>query len=222
MSKSQGALVVGRRSNLSVAFQRQVQSLAAESASLVKSYSDLTARMLKFAQQLKMLWDKARTLDNDQANPHHEQYLQAVLKDAVNTQNRSVWSQWNTIGAHATELLAYKSALPPQRDSLYEMALAVKEQRPIKAWISGEKITNESTVREVKLLRKKKTRKPRTRKYLATVTLGFHDYGSAATMLEGLIRSTSDFTVQSNPAFRDAMKAQLGGEDYEKQKTRFV
>jgi hypothetical protein len=222
MSKSQNALVVARRSDLNPTFQRQVQLLAEESADLAKSYSDLTTRMLRFAQQFRALWERARALDSDQSNPKHEEYLHAVLKDAVKSQNRSIWSQWNTIGAHAAELLTYKSALPPQRDSLYEMALAVKERRPIKAWVRGEKITSESTVREVKLLRKKRTHKKRHKSHLATVTLGFQSYTEAARVLEDLIKSQSDFTVQSHQAFRDAMKERLGAAGYEKQKTRFT
>jgi predicted NACHT family NTPase len=195
---------------LSGNFTTQVKQLATEAKDLSKSYADLTERMLKFAERFRELWNHAHTLDGKKANGQHAAHFLKVLGQVVDTQNRSIWSRWVTIGKHAPKLLHYKSALPPYRDSLYELALATKEGKPLDGWIHDKKLSTESTIRDVQSLCKKRTRTSRPRTHLAAVTLNFDDYDTAAKTLEEVIVKDVDFTVHSQEAFRQAMKERLG------------
>ena len=140
----------------SVTFTTQVEHLAAEAKDLSKSYADLTERMLKFADRFRTLWDKASALDGNNENGQHKAHFLKVLGEVVRTDNRSIWSRWVTIGKQAKELLPHKAALPPQRDSLYALALATKEGKRLERWIDDGKLTNESTIRDVLSLTRKK------------------------------------------------------------------
>jgi hypothetical protein len=136
-------------------FEKRVQRLAKEGSQIVESYAHLTERMLNFAASFKEATDEAHSLDEG-ADGIHAQYLRNSLAESIQTSNASIWSRWNTIGTYADTLLEYADSIPPQRDGLYELALAVKEKRPIQKWIDGEKVTAETTVREIRALRKPK------------------------------------------------------------------
>ena len=100
-------------------FARRVTSVAIEGRRLTESYADLSARMLEFAVQFRELWLDAKRLDKAESG-QHQLYLRKALSDAVQSDDPSVWSKWNTIGSQAKTLLRYKTALPPQRVSTPE------------------------------------------------------------------------------------------------------
>ena len=195
-------------------FEKRVAQLELNGRTLAKSYADLTVRMLNFAEQFRALWSEAATLDNADNGRHHN-HLREKIAAAVQSDSAVTWSKWNTIGSQAQKLLKYKDALPPQRESLYEMALALNEKKPIDKWIERGALTHESTVREVSALRRSKKRKSRPRAYLASVTFSFQTYEEAAGALKEIACSSADFRIQSHKAFDEALKAQLGTAKYE-------
>ena len=206
-------------------FEKQVQRLAEEGAEIVSSYVDLTARMLSFAADFKAASDTARKLYKSD-NGLHSKLLKDTLAKTIQTSNPSIWSRWNTIVTYSKNLLAYKNAIPSQRDSLYELALAVKENKPIQKWIDAEKITVESSVREVRALREnKKTSKSKnvkaSRNFSAVATLCFRSYDEAAETLLSTITDSNNLEVRSPKAFREAIKAKVGIDGFEKIKNRF-
>lgn len=220
MSKLAKAELLPAERPLTASFARQVKVLADEGRQLAEGYASLTERMLKFGQRFRAVWDEAHRLDGSPSGAH-QRYLRDELAKAVHTTNKTVWSQWVAIGGEAKALLRHTDALPPQRDSLYELALALREKRPVANWINSGNLSADSTVAAVRSLRKGRRRQKRQRSYLATVTLCFQDYTSAARVLEAVIESKEDFRVKSRQAFEDATKALLGAERYADCKTRF-
>jgi hypothetical protein len=113
--------------------------------------------------------------------------------------------------------MPFKNSLPPQRECLYELALAAEGNKPIQKWIDDKRLTIDSTVREVMALGKKKSRKKREKEYLATVTLLFQTYGDAAATLKELMLSEQDFRIRAHQSFAGALKAAIWDNDqYEK------
>jgi len=220
MSKLTRIEVLPAERPLTASFSRQVKVLVKEGRELAEGYASLTERMLKFGQRFRAAWDEARRLDGS-PNGSHQRYLRDELAKAVRTTNKTVWSQWVAIGGEAKALLRHTEALPPQRDSLYEIALAVREKRPVENWIRKGNLSAESTVAQVRSLRKGLRRQKRQRSYLATVTLCFQDYTTAAGVLEAVVESDGDFRVKSRQAFVDAIKALLGAERYAGCRRRF-
>ena len=207
-------------------FEKRVQRLAKEGSQIVETYAQLTERMLRFASAFKEATDQAHLLDEG-ADGIHAQYLRNTLAESIQTANASIWSRWNTIGTYADTLLEYADSIPAQRDGLYELALAVKEKRPIQKWIEGEKVTVDTTVREIRALRKpkpsgaKKASSTKSKKMNAGVTLHFRTYSDAATALEKLMTSDEKFEISSDKAFSEAVKGNVGLDAFEDIKHRF-
>ena len=207
-------------------FEKRVQRLAKEGSQIVESYTQLTERMLKFAAAFKEATDEAVNLDEGDGGIH-AQYLRETLAESIQTTNASIWSRWNTIGTYADKLLEYANSIPPQRDGLYELALAVKDKKPIQRWIEAEKVTVETTVREIRALRKpklpasKKTSSSPSKKMNAGITLYFRTYSDAATALEQLMTSDVKFEISSDKAFSEALKETVGLDAFEDIKHRF-
>jgi hypothetical protein len=206
-------------------FERRVRQLAKEGSEIVESYAELTSRMLAFAVSFKSATAEAARLDEGDEGVHSK-YLKETLAAAVKTANESIWSRWNTIGTYANALSEYAGFLPPQRDSLYELALAVKEKKPIGRWIEREKITVDSSVRDLRALRHPKSstgRKAfgeRGRHLNATVTLCFKTYEDAAHILADLLMNNKQIEIRSHHAFAEAFKAEVGIDGFEKVKSR--
>lgn len=205
---------------LDKSFARRVSHLADEGTALAKSYADLTARMLIFAERFRILWDEAKKFDKSERGVHRA-YLREQIAKAVQSNSAAVWSKWNTIGSNARKLLLYKSALPPQRECLYELARAIDDKKPIEQWIKTGNLSRESTVREVAALCRGKKRKSRPRTYLASVTLSFQTYDEAAEVLKRIVSSDDDFRLRSHQAFEEALKAKLDIAAFEIAKKRF-
>lgn len=210
-------------------FEKQVQQLAMDGIEIVHSYAAITNKMLLFASSFKSMSDHAQKLDRGTDGVHY-QFLKITLADAVNTANASIWSRWNTIGTYSDQMLQFADSLPPQRDSLYELALAIKDKRPFKKWIESERITVESSVRDVRALRKPKNLTGTKRKdsssvkmrhYNAMITLCFSSYDEAVNTLSELIAKNTKFELKSHHAFTEALKAKVGIDAFQKLKDRF-
>ena len=211
-------------------FAKQVRVLAKEGQQLSQAYAELTMRILVFAQDFKLLWDRANSLDRGETGSHHD-HLREALAKAIQTSNKSIRSRWITIGSHAKTLMPYNDALPPYRDSLYEVARAVEDEKPVTQWIKEKQITIDSSVREVRLLRAgsrsrakpTKRRKPSNKlrsSYPASITLSFESYSAAADVLSQLLSSTkADFKVTALQSFDAALRERLKDDDYKRAKT---
>lgn len=209
-------------SALSTSFTTEVRQLTADAKALSQSYADLTGRMLKFAERITKLWEKAAQLDSDTENGQHQAHFRKAFGQLLNTDNPSIWSRWVTIGKHAKDLLPYKSALPPQRDSLYAVALASKEGKPLEQWIGKGKITRETTMREVQSLCRKKKRSAAAdaQRYVTVTVMLDATYGEAAQLFRPLLDSPHVVKIKSHKSFHEAMKAALGPENYDALKAK--
>jgi len=206
-------------------FAKEVTALAKEGQTLAESYADLTERMLVFAGDFKHLWDRANKLDGADIGKHHN-YLKDALSELIKTSNKSIRSRWITIGSHAKRLMHYKDALPPYRDSLYEIALALEDQKPVVKWLNEKQITIESSVREVRSLRGGKRRRRKSASlrlsYPAIVSFSFETYTIAAEALSSfLLSARADFKISFNRSFDAALQERVSDLDYEKVKKRF-
>jgi hypothetical protein len=210
-------------------FAKEVSVLAKEGLRLAESYADLTERMLVFAQDFKRLWDRAAKLDRADTGKHHN-HLRQALAELIKTSNRSIRSRWITIGSHAKKLMHYKDALPPYRDSLYEIALALEDEKPVTQWVNAKQITIDSSVREVRSLRAGKRRKSRgggskptnklRRSYPATISISFETYTAAAEALSSfLLSSKADFKITAHQAFDAALRERMSDDNYENAKS---
>ena len=212
-------------------FAKEVTVLAREGQRLSQAHANLIERMLVFAQDFKRLWEKAKTLDRGETGRHHN-HLREALAEAIETSNKSIRSRWIMIGSHARTLIPHKDILPPYRDSLYELALAVEDGKPVTRWLKQKQITVDSSVREVRSLRsgtrrkakasdKKPSRKLRS-SYPATISFSFETYTVAAEVLSPVLLSAkTDFKITAPQSFEAALRERLG-DDYEKAKNHLA
>ena len=210
-------------SEVSSGFSRQVAKLAKEGQTLVRAEQMLTERILKFGQDLRGLSEKAKSLDGADEGAH-QAFLRKRLAEVAGTRDKTILSRWNTIGSQAEALLPYAKASPAQRDSLYELALATKQGHPVATWIKQELVSPHTTVRQLAALRKPPQKKKRKKKVnnRVSVTMLFHgNYGEVAKLLHDLVMAKELFSIQSHPALREALKADLGAGAYEAVKHRF-
>ena len=210
-------------------FAKEVSVLAKEGLRLAEAYADLTERMLVFARDFKTLWDKAAKLDGSDTGKHHN-HLRQALSELIKTSNKSIRSRWIMIGSHAKKLMHYKDALPPYRDSLYEIALALEDEKPVNQWVNEKQITIDSSVREVRTLRAGRRRKSRggaskpsnklKRSYPATISISFETYTAAAEALSSfLLSSKADFKITAHQAFDAALRECMSDGNYERAKS---
>jgi hypothetical protein len=209
-------------------FAKEVLALAREGRKLVDGYARLTEQLLVFAQDFKRLWDRAAKLDGAGTGKHHNHLRQAV-SELIQTSNKSIRSRWITIGSQAKKLMHYKDALPPYRDSLYEIALALEDEKPVTKWVNAKQLTIDSSVREVRSLRGGKKRPKRAsnppvkvrRSYPATISISFETYSAAAEVLSAILLSeTADLRITAHQGFDAALRERLDDDDYQKAKSR--
>ena len=203
-------------------FEDSVARLSDEGRALSKAYVDFTKHMLEFASRFYELWERARKLDEDVEYGAHREYLVEQLSDAIGTDNKSIRSRWILIGQYASDLSPLKSSLPPARDSLYEVALAIDSNKPVNSWVEKGALTSNSSVREIRALRKPKgrsskqsSRNIKKRHLNAQVTLCFSTYDDAVEILLKLIKGDENFEISSHKAFGEALQAKVGEKAYE-------
>lgn len=205
--------------NINGAFSRSVHQFVTEGNELATIHRNLTERLLKFGAKFRDLWKQAKKLD---AGEHgiHGNYLRKELIKLIGSENKTIRSQWMTIGAQATKLLPYKDSLPPTREILAEIARAEKDGKPIERWIEQDKLDYDSSVRDVRALTRTKKAKNRSaaanaqRYVTVTVTLNAN-YGDAAKLFLSLLHADEVLTIKSHKSFSEALKAELGQDTYD-------
>jgi hypothetical protein len=208
---------------INAGFSRSVSKLAKEGHTLVRAEQMLTERILTFGQDFRSLSDQAKSLDGADDGAH-QTFLRERLVEVAGTRDKAILSRWNTIGSQAAALLPFAKALPAQRDSLYELALATKQGHPVATWIKQELVSPHTTVRQLAALRKPPQKKKRKKKIInrVSVTMQFDgNFGEVAKLLHDVIVAKQLLSVHSHPALREAVKADLGAGIYETIKDRF-
>ena len=135
-----------------------VSNLTKQWKALNSSYENFAKKKIEFAAQISKVWEKAQAFDKNLKTDANQNHFREQLKAIIQSDNKSILSKWVSIGERAEDLLPHAHALPPQRDSLYALALAVQKKQPIKRWISKGELTSESTVRQVFALTKTKSK----------------------------------------------------------------
>jgi hypothetical protein len=200
--------------DLNKGFVARVASLAREGGVIAKSYAALSERMLKFAQRIKDMSDDARALDGGGGVGEHQSHLRQQLLEALGTDSEPVVSKWLKIGEHAENLLPHSASLPPQRECLYEVAKAAGDNKPIGKWIEEEKLTVNSTVREVLQLTKAKKRgKKKEKEFTASVIMSFKTYTDAYAALKSLLDAEPDCKIRAADAFWEELRSDISNDE---------
>jgi len=155
-------------------FKRQVKRLLDEWKPIKQGYADLAKKHLAFAKLIVELWETARTLDRKSKDDLHKDYMRQQLRALVQTDDESILSRWRTIGAQADILLPFAKHLPSDRDHLYQLATAVKKEKPIEDWIDEGKVHPSVSVNEIKLLKTEGVRKKSVAKVTRTQSVTFN------------------------------------------------
>jgi hypothetical protein len=195
-------------------FMDKVHSLTIEGRQLSKAYSEVTRAILVFAKSLYVLWEQAKKLDNDAENGAHRQFLLEELTEAIGTDSKTIRSRWLLIGQQYSSLTPHRASLPPLRDNLYEVALAIQDNKPVARWIEKGDLTPETSVREIRGLRgqqKRATKSKATKKKIpkafpAAVTLCFETYEDALQILTPLLKSSEHFKVVGEKTFKNLLQ----------------
>jgi hypothetical protein len=155
-------------------FKKQVNRLLEEWKPIKQGYADLARRHLDFAKLIVQLWETARALDRKSKDDLHKNYMRQQLHALVQTDDQSILSRWRTIGAQADILLPVAKHLPSDRDHLYQLATAIKQEKPINDWIDQGKVHPLVSVNEIKLLKTEGVRKKSVAKATRTQSVTFN------------------------------------------------
>ena len=171
-------------------FKREVTQLREAWKPIAKGYADLAKQHLDFAKLIVGLWRTAKDLDRGTKRTDHTDYMRRQLQDFLQTDDESILSRWRIIGLYADTLLPVAKHLPSDRDHLYQLATAVKQEKPIRDWIEANKIHPGVSVRDIKTLNTEGIRKKSTSKATRTqsVTFNFSSDIEAKEIVE-LLRS---------------------------------
>lgn len=171
-------------------FKREVTQLREAWKPIAKGYADLAKQHLDFAKLIVELWRTAKDLDRGTKKSDHTDYMRQQLQNLVQTDDESILSRWRTIGLYADTLLPVAKHLPSDRDHLYQLATAVKQEKPVRDWIEANKIHPGVSVRDIKTLNTEGIRKKSTAKATRTqsVTFNFSSDVEAKEIVE-LLRS---------------------------------
>lgn len=155
-------------------FKREVTQLREAWKPIAKGYADLAKQHLDFAKLIVGLWQTAKDLDRGTKRTDHTDYMRRQLQDFLKTDDESILSRWRIIGLYADTLLPVAKHLPSDRDHLYQLATAVKQEKPIGDWIQANKIHPGVSVRDIKTLNTEGIRKKSTSKATRTQSVTFN------------------------------------------------
>lgn len=206
-------------------FAKRIDALRDDWMGVESSYASLCEQQLKFAVKVRELHDEAKRLDAGQKEAGHQTMLRLQLAQIIKSDSSQILSRWRTISDYAEVLLPHSSSLPAQRDSLYQLAVSMKQDAPVDSWIEQGLLRPDMTVREVKALaRPTPQRKKSTAKQDRTVNvmLSFSDsYSEVANLLEDLLHADTLVRIDSGDALREAFKEKLGKVGYKKVEHKF-
>jgi hypothetical protein len=176
--------------SVSKGFKGEVTQLCKAWEPIAKGYAQLAKKHLDFAKSIVELWQTAKDLDRGTKKTDHADYMRQQIQGFLQTNDESILSRWRTIGLYADTLLPVAKHLPSDRDHLYQLATAVKQEKPVKDWIEAKKIHPGVSVRDIKTLNTEGIRKKSKSKATRTqsVTFNFSSDVEAKEIVE-LLRS---------------------------------
>jgi hypothetical protein len=211
---------------LNDSFAKQVDALEDEWRKVESRYASLCEQQLRFALTVRNLLDEAKKLDSGSKVAEHYTLLKQRVMEIVRSDSQQIMSRWRTISSYAEALLPHASSLPAQRDSLYQLAVSMKQNAPVNNWIEQGLLRPDMTVREVKALA---TPKPQRKKSSAAkertvnVHLSFDaSYSEVAELLSEILQAKNLVRVQSGDALREAFKSKLGKAGYQEIEQKFI
>jgi len=203
------------KQQVAVSFANKVEKLVLRWEPIRKEYQKLAERHLQFAVMIKDLWLEAKDLDKGSGDRKHADFMREKLRVLIDTDDESILTRWRTIGKFSDQLLPHASHLPSDRDHLYELALAVKQDKPLAEWVKSKEVHPAVQVRYIRDLKrgseKKKSKAADTRRNV--VQIRFVEGTTAkevALLLESVIVSNMVEQIRSaTPALQASAKANL-------------
>jgi len=211
---------------VSDSFIKQIDALSDEWRKVESRYASLCEQQLRFALIVRNLHDEAKKLDSGQREAGHYILLKQRVMEIVKSDSQQIMSRWRTISTYAESLLPHASSLPAQRDSLYQLAVSMKQDAPVDTWIEQGLLRPDMTVREVKALAMPKPQRKKStaqRDRTVNVQLSFDaSYSEVAEILHEVVGVDCLVRLKSHDALREAFKAKLGKTRYKKVERKFV
>ena len=191
-------------------FTKRVSELSRSWQPVLEASENLAAKQLEFARQVKLLWDEAKLLDEQYGGHVNANLVREKVIKLIGTTNRSIFSRWQRIGEFADVLMDHVESLPPHRDTLYQLSVAIEQKKPIQKWITQKKISPETSFREVVSLSKGAARRKSSahEDRLLNVVLRFNGSSNdVALLLRGVVESELTVIVRSDLAIIHELKA---------------
>ena len=203
------------KQQVAVSFANKVEKLVLRWEPIRKEYQKLAERHLQFAVMIKDLWLEAKDLDKGSGERKHADFMREKLRVLIDTDDESILTRWRTIGKFSDQLLPHASHLPSDRDHLYELALAVKQDKPLAEWVKSKEVHPAVQVRYIRDLKRgterKKSKASDTRRNV--VQIRFIEGTTAkevALLLESVMVSVKVEQLRSaTPGFQASAKANL-------------
>lgn len=203
------------KQQVAVSFASKVEKLVRRWEPIRKEYQKLAERHLQFAVMIKDLWLEAKDLDKGSGERKHADFMREKLRVLIDTDDESILTRWRTIGKFSDQLLPLASHLPSDRDHLYELALAVKQEKPLAEWVKSKEVHPAVQVRYIRDLKRgterKKSKAADTRRNV--VKIRFVEGTTAkevALLLESVMVSVKvEQLLSATPGFQASAKANL-------------
>lgn len=201
-------------------FAREVKQLLDGWKPIKDGYALLAKKHIEFAEMIFALWGKAKTLDRGTGASLHKDYMRKELQELVQTDDQSILSRWRTIGEQAGTLMTVAKKLPADRDHLYELARALKQNKPVAEWVEAEKVHPGSSVREIRSLKTEGERKKPSAKTarVHSVSLNFSsdlEADAVVSILESVLLSDSIESIKTSKAIQAACES-VFRDDYDR------
>jgi len=197
-------------------FQTSVRQLRKAWAPISDGYAELAKKHLDFAKMIAELWETAKRLDRGTKKTEHMDYMRQQLQELVQTDDKSILSRWKRIGEQASILLTVAEHLPSNRDHLYEIATAVKKEKPVIEWIEMEKIHPGVSVRDIRLLNTDGIRRKSTAEATRTRSVTFHfssdlEADEIVEILRAAFSSNRFSSISTDKSVKAACQSSLRG-----------
>lgn len=197
---------------LKPSFLKTVQDLVQQRDNLAGASIQFKKMWVEFCVNYAKVYDEARAIGN--AAVRHLDDTIGISDPAVRSKMRQVASIKHALSSKVL------GALPPSREAIVDLARAeITKPGTIQRLIDADKVTADSSVREVRAALLKKRSKgahAAPSKLGHRVAVAFEAGEDAAGPLAHLLLTTNATITVTDDRLRDAIKAKLGKEEWEK------
>ena len=207
-------------------FKAGVKDLLDQWKPIKEGYANLAKQHLDFAKMIVKLWQQAKAFDRKSGSSLHKDYMREELQQLVQTDDPSILSRWRTIGEQADFLLPVSKHLPSDRDHLYQLATAVKKDKPVTEWVKSKKVHPAISVNEIKFLKTDGARKKSIARTMRTQSVTFNfssdlEAKEIVEILQSAIQSDKfESLIASQSIFAECEDSMREG--YAKLKPKFI